>query len=129
MPTFVFATLVQEWHTPGAYPGFQAMGAHLKKLRRTEGGAKMFGVFRVKNHDFTQKNHIFSNFRWCARRVPTPLDPPLHTKIKVMNSFLIRVAWVSRNTSLFFQVWYVFVFCFRSFVCCFSSFDISFVCF
>jgi hypothetical protein len=33
------------------------------------------------------------------------LDPPLHTKIKVMNSFLIRVAWVSRNTSLFFQVW------------------------
>ena len=26
-----------------------------------EGGAKMFGVFRVKNHDFTQKNHIFSN--------------------------------------------------------------------
>ena len=28
-----------------------------------EGGAKSFGVFRVKNHDFTQKNHIFSNFR------------------------------------------------------------------
>ena len=23
--------------------------------------AKMFGVFRVKNHDFTPKNHIFSN--------------------------------------------------------------------
>ena len=39
-------------------------GAHLKKLRRAEGGAKMFGVFRVKNHDFTpKKNHIFSNFR------------------------------------------------------------------
>jgi hypothetical protein len=36
-----------------------------------------------------------------------------HTKIKVMNSFLIRVAWVSGNTSLFFQVWYIFVFCFR----------------
>ena len=35
-------------------------GAHLKILRRTEGGAKMFGVFRVKNHDFTQTNHIFS---------------------------------------------------------------------
>ena len=34
-------------------------GAHLKKLRRTEGGANMFGVFRVKNHDFTPKNHIF----------------------------------------------------------------------
>ena len=36
-------------------------GAHLKKLRRAEGGANIFGVFRVKNHDFTQKNHIFSN--------------------------------------------------------------------
>ena len=32
---------------------------HLKKLRRVEGGAKIFGVFRVKNHDFTPKNHIF----------------------------------------------------------------------
>jgi hypothetical protein len=32
---------------------------HLKKLRRVEGGANIFGVFRVKNHDFMQKNHIF----------------------------------------------------------------------
>jgi hypothetical protein len=24
-----------------------------------EGGAKIFGVFRVKNHDFPPKNHIF----------------------------------------------------------------------
>ena len=39
-------------------------GAHLKKLRRAEGGAKIFGVFRVKNRDFTPKNHIFSNFKW-----------------------------------------------------------------
>ena len=45
-------------------------GAHLQKLRQkiiflpiAEGGAKVFGVFRVKNHDFTPKNHIFSNFR------------------------------------------------------------------
>ena len=28
-------------------------GAELKKLRRAEGGAKIFGVFRLKNHDFT----------------------------------------------------------------------------
>ena len=27
-----------------------------------EGGAKIFGVFRVKNHDFTPKNHIFFQF-------------------------------------------------------------------
>ena len=47
---------------PGADPGFQVRGgAHLKKMRRAEGGAKKFGVFRVKNHDFTLKNLIFSN--------------------------------------------------------------------
>ena len=42
----------------GADPGFQVRGggAHLKKLRRAEGVAKILGVFRVKNH-------IFSNFK------------------------------------------------------------------
>ena len=47
----------------GADPGYQVRrgGAHLKKLRRAEGGAKIFGVFRVKNHDLTPKNRIFSN--------------------------------------------------------------------
>jgi hypothetical protein len=40
-------------------------------LRRAEGGAKFFGVFRVKNHDFMPKNHIFSNFRG-ARAPPPP---------------------------------------------------------
>ena len=48
-------------------------GAHLKKLRRAEGGAKIVGVFRVKNHDFTPKNHIFSNFRGGVHRVRPPL--------------------------------------------------------
>ena len=45
----------------GTDPGFQVRGggAHLKKLRRAEGGANIFGVFRVKNHDFTPKNQIF----------------------------------------------------------------------
>ena len=42
----------------GADPGFQVRGgAHLKKMRRAEGGANIFGVFRVKNQDFTPKNH------------------------------------------------------------------------
>ena len=36
-------------------------GGHLKKLRRAEGGANIFWVFRVKNHDFAPKNHIFTN--------------------------------------------------------------------
>ena len=44
----------------GADPGFQAKGggSYLKKLRRAEGGAKMFGVFRVKIRDFTPKKQI-----------------------------------------------------------------------
>jgi len=36
-------------------------------LRQAEGGAKIVGVFRVKNHDFTPKNDIFSN---CRGRAP-----------------------------------------------------------
>ena len=31
-----------------------------------------FGVFRVKNHDFTPKNHIFSNFRGGGGRGRPP---------------------------------------------------------
>ena len=42
----------------GADPGFQVRGADLKKSRRTEGGANIFGVFRVK-------------------KSPPTLDPPL----------------------------------------------------
>jgi hypothetical protein len=34
-------------------------GAQLKKMRRAEGGSKIFGVFRVENHDFTQKKSYF----------------------------------------------------------------------
>ena len=98
-------TLLSYYSLPGADPGFQVRGAHLKKMRRAEGGAKIFGVFRVKNHDFTPKKSYFSNFRggarnfWgisceksrfyakqiiffpilgvSARRVRPPLNPPL----------------------------------------------------
>ena len=64
-------------HITGADLGFQVRGAHIKKLRRAEGGAKIVGVFRVKNHDFTPKNHIFSNFRGGgACRVRPPVSAP-----------------------------------------------------
>ena len=59
----------------GRIQDFKLGGAHLKKMHRMEGGAKILGVFRVKNHDFTPKNHIFSNFREGAPGAP-PLDPP-----------------------------------------------------
>jgi membrane associated rhomboid family serine protease len=39
----------------GRIHDFKLGGAYLKKLRRAEGGANIFGVFRVKNHDFTPK--------------------------------------------------------------------------
>jgi hypothetical protein len=42
----------------GRIPNFKLGEAHLKKLRRAEGGAKRFGVFRVKNHDFTPQNYF-----------------------------------------------------------------------
>ena len=69
----------QQQQQQGRIPDFKLGGAHLKKLRRAEGGAKNFGVFRVKKNDFTPKNHIFSNFRGGVRRVRPPLDPPLGT--------------------------------------------------
>jgi hypothetical protein len=58
----------------GRIQDFKLEGAHLKKLRRAEG---VFGVFRVKNHDFTPKNHIFSNFRGAP-------DAPLTGSAPVM---------------------------------------------
>jgi uncharacterized protein YeeX (DUF496 family) len=42
----------------GRIQDFELGGAHLKKLRRAEGGAKFFLVFRVKIHDFTPKKQI-----------------------------------------------------------------------
>ena len=52
----------------GADPGFQ-----VKKI-----APKIFWVFRVKNHDFTPNNLIFSNFREGVGCTPPPLDPPLN---------------------------------------------------
>jgi hypothetical protein len=39
---------------------------HLKKLRQAERGVKIFGVFRVKNHDFMPKKIIFFPILGCA---------------------------------------------------------------
>ena len=47
----------------GADPGFQAKGGALKRICAQRREARnLFGVFRVKNHDFTPKNHIFFQF-------------------------------------------------------------------
>jgi hypothetical protein len=75
----IFLTITHSYQ--GRIQDFKLLGAQFKKLRRAEGGANIFGVFRVKKHDFTPKNHIFSNFKGggAARRVRPPLDPPLVT--------------------------------------------------
>ena len=58
-----------------------------KKLRRAEGGAKIFGVFRVKNHDFTPKNYIFS-ILWGAGCAP--LDPSLGHQFRNLLTLIIE---------------------------------------
>jgi hypothetical protein len=55
----------------------QGGGVHLKKLRRAEGGAKSFGVFCVKNHDFTSKNYFFQILGGGRASGAPLLNPPL----------------------------------------------------
>jgi hypothetical protein len=66
-------------------------GAHLEKLRRAEVGANIFGVFRVKNHDFTPKNHIFSNFRGGARAGCAPPERLSAMKITYFPHNLFKI--------------------------------------
>jgi hypothetical protein len=76
--TEVLLNTINPNHTRGRSSGGE--GA-LKKIAPSGGRHENIGVFRVKNHNFTPKNHIFSNFRRGMRWVrPTPLDLPLHTK-------------------------------------------------
>ena len=64
---------------PGTDPEFQVGGGG--------GGAlKMFGVYRVKNHDFTPKNHLISNFR--VR--PSPGSAPVTQSLVLYACFVDR---------------------------------------
>jgi hypothetical protein len=65
---FLSSYIFYKVYISGADPGFQVRGGALKKIR-AEGGAKILGVFRVKNHDFTPKNHIFFRLRREARKI------------------------------------------------------------
>ena len=71
----------------------QGGGALKKKLRRAEEGAKIFGVFRVINHNFMPKNHTFSNFREGV--CPPPLDPPLVMVFKITFNNISAISWHS----------------------------------
>ena len=82
-------------------------GGHLKKLRRAEGGAKIFGVFRVKSHNFTPKNHIFSNCR--GRRetfgVFRPPPPPESAPVFCRSLFVLLYFFFWLLCYLFFLIW------------------------
>ena len=63
------------------------VGRTLKKFCRAEGGAKIFGVFRLKNHDFTpKKNHIFTNFRGGGGPAP-PLETALTVYLYIYSTY------------------------------------------
>ena len=61
---------------PEADPGFQVRGA-LKIIAPSGVRREIVGVFRVKNHDFTQKKKSYFCQIYGGRRVP--LDPPLES--------------------------------------------------
>jgi hypothetical protein len=62
------------------------LGADLKKMRRAEGGAKFLGYFVWKIHDFTPKNHIFSNFSGARAGCPPGSAPDMYeTSYKLLN--------------------------------------------
>ena len=95
---------------PGADPGFSVRRANLKKLRRAEGGAKIFWVFRVKNHDFTPKNHIFSNFSGARAGCAPPWIRPwllislfeIHSpKANVHTFYYVLLHYVHPNINMF----------------------------
>jgi hypothetical protein len=85
----------------------QFSGWILKLFRRAEGGTNIFGVFRVKNHDFTPKNHIFSNFRG-VRAGCTPWIRPCirnwsrYVKISRQFVYLSRLKFVTLNKIIMF---------------------------
>ena len=82
-----------------------------------EGGANIFGVFRVKNHDFTPKYLFFSNFRGGAGCAPPP--PP----VSAPGSNIIIVSGVHVTRSLVLYVCFVDR-CFFWSLCCLFFFDI-----
>ena len=69
----------------GADAGFQVRGG---------GALKIVGVYRVKNHDFTQKKHIFSNFR--GGEAPGA-SPPIGSAPDVVFHFVVIKRFVDHH--------------------------------
>jgi hypothetical protein len=73
-------------------------GCALKKIAPSGGGRENFWGISCENHDFTPKNHIFSNFRGGA----PPLDPPqvFHFVQKIVKCIMI-----SYHCSFYQMIW------------------------
>ena len=87
-------------HNSGADPGFQVRGAHLKKSRRAEGGAKIWRYFVWKITILRKKNHIFFNFRGSPVR---PIPPGSAPAINLQSSIEI----IDRNRLLYLKNKYI----------------------
>jgi hypothetical protein len=70
---------------------------HLKKLRRVEGGAKIFGVIRVKNHDFTPKFLVFPILGGCN---PHPDQPLISIALARPNTILLVVGEITLKKNI-----------------------------
>ena len=71
---------------------FQVSGTHLKKMRRAEGGAKIFGVFRVKNHDFAPKIICFPISGGARGPHPTPESGTVYKYIYMRIAYNLYVS-------------------------------------
>ena len=92
------STFCRYW--AGADPGFQVRGGVFKKIAPSGGKREKFGVFRVKNHDFTPKIHIFANFRGggggrarCAPPGSAPAGHSLFTYKSICIKVCIKTAF------------------------------------
>ena len=86
------------WSFSGADPGFQVRWGALKKNAPSGGRRENFGVFRVKNHDFTPKNHIVSNFRGGGGAGSAPAPDSI---VRPSTYNLVITPLISSNFSLY----------------------------
>ena len=69
-----------------------------------ERGAKIFGVFHAKNHDFTQKIIFFPILGGCAPGAP-PLDPPLKPFQPTNKRQAYKIFFVLNSIDIVFIFW------------------------
>jgi hypothetical protein len=72
-PSILYSNTLNRVPMQGRIQDFKLGGGALKKNASSGGRRENFGVFRVKNHDYTPTNYIFSNFRGGGGAPAPPL--------------------------------------------------------